>query len=138
MTSPAPWRIPPDGSVVAVVDDEPLVRSATSSLLRSLGYSCWTFETAERLLASDLVTIDCILSDIQMPTMSGIELVRQVRARSTEVPIILMSGYHNELADDLQRGGEIVTMLDKPLDGDLLQNAVAIALDRRAAGQRRG
>jgi FixJ family two-component response regulator len=128
MMRTAPGGPAPAGSLVAIVDDEQLVRSATSSLLRSLGFECRMFESAEALLAEDFCSFACVLSDIQMPGMSGVALAQRIVKRSDHPPVVLMSAYPNEQALDLRDRRVIVALLDKPLDSDLLHATIADAV----------
>jgi FixJ family two-component response regulator len=128
MMRTAPGDPAPAGGLVAIVDDEQLVRSATSSLLRSLGFECRMFDSAEALLAQDLCSFACVLSDIQMPGMSGVGLAQRIVERSDHPSVVLMSAYPNEQALDLRDRGVIVALLDKPLDSDLLHVTIADAV----------
>jgi FixJ family two-component response regulator len=110
--------------VIAIVDDEPLVRSATSSLLRSLGFDCRTFASGEELLREELGTYRCVLSDIQMPGMTGVVLAQRLRERAADLPIVLMTAYPNERAQAMHAAGYVADLLEKPLDGDLLLSAI--------------
>ena len=77
------------GALVAVVDDDAAVRVAISSLLRSAGYRCATFNSGEGFLASDRASeIDCILLDIRMPGMSGIDLHLALTRMMHPAPVI--------------------------------------------------
>ena len=71
--------------LIAVVDDDPLVRSATTSLLRSFGYDCCGFNSAEEFLRGDRRDYDCVVSDIQMPGMSGVELAHLLKEAIAQV-----------------------------------------------------
>lgn len=128
MMRTAPGGPAPAGSLVAIVDDEQLVRSATSSLLRSLGFECRMFESAEALLLQDLGSFACVLSDIQMPGMSGVALAQRILERDGHPPVVLMSAYPNEQALDLRDRRVVVALLDKPLDSDLLHATIAGAV----------
>jgi len=110
--------------LIAIVDDEPMVRSATSSLLRSFGFECRTFSSGEDLLAEELGPYGCVLSDIQMPGMTGLVLAQCIRERVADLPIILMTAYPNERAQALRDAGCIAHLLEKPLDGDLLHATI--------------
>lgn len=81
-------------AVVSVVDDDESVRLALDSLLRSNGYTVQLFATAEAFLAcgSALYT-RCLISDIQMPGLSGIEMYDELCNRGTHIPIIFITGY---------------------------------------------
>jgi FixJ family two-component response regulator len=122
-------------SLIAIVDDEPLVRSATSSLLRSLGFECRTFSTGEELLREQLDLYRCVLSDIQMPGMTGVVLAERLHERASDLPIVLMTAYPNEQALALRELGCVTDLLEKPLDGDLLQAAIE-ATDRSGTRRR--
>lgn len=115
-------------SLIAVVDDDSLVRAATSSLLRSLDYDCATFASAEAFLAADPTTFGCLLSDIQMPGMSGIALAQAVHAGFPNLPVILMTAYPNERAASLRSFGLVSALLEKPLNGDAVVTAVRSAI----------
>ncbi|MDQ1229174.1 response regulator transcription factor [Sphingomonas sp. 2378] len=117
--------------LIAIVDDEPLVRSATSSLLRSLGFDCHTFSSGEDVLRQPLASFACVLSDIQMPGMTGVVLAQHLHHRAPELPIILMTAYPNERAQTLRDAGCVVDLLEKPLDGDLLQATIEAAIRAR-------
>lgn len=106
--------------LIAIVDDEPMVRSATSSLLRSFGFDCRTFASGEELLQEELGSYDCVLSDIQMPGMTGVVLAQRIHERVSDLPIVLMTAYPDERAHALREVGCISSLLEKPLDGDLL------------------
>lgn len=114
-------------SLVAVVDDDPLVRSATTSLLRSFGYDCCAFGSAEEFLKNDECDYDCVVSDIQMPGMSGVDLAHLLHGQPTPPPIILITAYPETRAVNAKKSGIVVDLLEKPLDGDALLDAVRIA-----------
>lgn len=113
---------------IAIVDDEPMVRAATSSLLRSLGFECRIFACAEELLAGRLDALGCVLSDIQMPGMSGVALAHRLQEQAPSLPVILMSAYPNGAAIAMRTDGRIAALLDKPLDGDILRLAIEGAI----------
>jgi FixJ family two-component response regulator len=131
MTGKAHDDITDSGGLIAIVDDEPMVRSATSTLLRSLGFECRIFSCAEELLNDGIGALGCVLSDIQMPGMSGVVLAQRLREQAPGVPVILMSAYPNEMAITMRADGRIAALLDKPLDGDVLQAAVRTAVAGR-------
>jgi FixJ family two-component response regulator len=117
--------------LIAIVDDESLVRSATSSLLRSLGFDCRTFSSGEELLCQELHPFACILSDIQMPGMTGLALAQALLRRGLHPPIVLMTAYPDERAQALHEAGHIHDVLEKPLDGELLQASIEAAIRAR-------
>ncbi|MGK5023394.1 response regulator transcription factor [Janthinobacterium sp. RB2R34] len=79
---------------IAIVDDHESVRSALASLLRSYGYLTTCFDSAESLLAgAPLDGYQCIVSDLQMPGMSGIDLLEQLRRQGSEMPLIMITAF---------------------------------------------
>jgi len=114
--------------LIAVVDDDPLVRSATMSLLRSFGYDCCDFSSAEEFLRDDECDYGCVVSDIQMTGMSGVELAHLLHKQTTPPPVILITAYPEAPAAKAKSTGIVVGLLEKPLDGDALLGAVRIAL----------
>jgi FixJ family two-component response regulator len=84
-------------SVISIVDDDESVRTATNSLMRSLGFTAYTFASAEEFLRSlQLNDTSCLISDVQMPSMSGIELQRHLIARGHRTPIIFITAFPDE------------------------------------------
>ena len=79
---------------IAIVDDDDSVRIALSSLLRSYGYTADAYDSADALLAAGgLDAYHCILTDLQMPGMSGIDLLEQLRRQGNQLPLILMTAF---------------------------------------------
>jgi FixJ family two-component response regulator len=114
--------------LIAVVDDDPLVRSATTSLLRSFGYDCHAFGSAEEYLRDTGFAYDCVVSDIQMSGMSGVELANLLHKQSMAPPIILITAYPEARAANAKNAGVVVDLLEKPLDGQALLGAVRMAI----------
>jgi len=83
--------------MIAIVDDDEHVRYATKSLLRSLGHLVVTFATAEEFLNSDqLLETSCLITDVQMPGMSGIELQARLKAEAHRIPVIVMTAFPDD------------------------------------------
>jgi FixJ family two-component response regulator len=116
-------------SLVAVVDDDALVREAAASLIRSFGYRTALYPSADAFLEAEPDSeADCVLTDMQMPGRSGLELRQALRARGASVPVILMTAF---LTDELRARAaalDLVALLDKPVDPDLLSGALARAI----------
>jgi len=82
---------------IAIVDDDAAAREATGSLLRSLGYCTALFASAEEFLASEGVhTSACIISDVRMPGMSGVELQQRLIDGLAEIPVIFVTAFAEE------------------------------------------
>lgn len=110
-------------AIVSVVDDDESVRLALDSLLRSNGYTVQLFATAEAFLASAVAqTTRCLISDIQMPGLSGIEMYDQLCARGTRIPVIFITGYQGTPPPVSAQSATPVAWFPKPFPcGELLK-----------------
>lgn len=115
-------------TTIAVVDDDESVRTALDSLLRSSGYKVRTYCSAiEFLDANAPAGTHCLISDIQMPGMSGLELHEQLSAMGFQIPTIFITAYPH-LGADTPR---LVACLPKPCETDRLLNCIETALRQR-------
>jgi FixJ family two-component response regulator len=111
--------------VVAVVDDDHGILRSLQYLLESADYDVRLFSSAAALLDSDcLPRIDCLISDIDMPRMDGLELVRLLRAELVELPVILITGYPERLTRLQFLAGANLRCFKKPFNGPELLAAV--------------
>lgn len=110
---------------VYLVDDEPLVRSTLCAVLKNQGFTTSEFGSAEELLgALEDLERGCIVSDVRMPGMSGVELVRYLKSNVIDLPVIIMSGVADiALAVEAMKAGA-VDFLEKPLNSAALLEAV--------------
>ena len=116
--------------VIAVVDDDASVRSATKTLLRSAGYTVETFASAESFLHSPaLQEAECLILDVWMPGIDGLELQRRLRAAKIRVPIIFITAHDERRYLRQAFDGGAVDFLRKPFDGNALLAIVRTALD---------
>lgn len=116
-------------SVVAVVDDDPGILYSLEYLLESADYSVRLFQTGTAFLESgQLATVDCLISDIDMPGHDGFELVRMAWAKRPDLPTILITGYPDRLKRLPPLGGATPRMFMKPFHGSELLKAVSDAL----------
>jgi FixJ family two-component response regulator len=112
---------------IVIIDDDGSVRDATSNLLRALGYSVAVFSSAEEFLKSNTIqNASCLITDVQMPGMSGVEFQQHVLAAGHRTPIIIMTACPTDAlrARVMQKGA--VGFLTKPL----CQQELLTALDR--------
>lgn len=119
--------------LISVVDDDDSVRESLESLLRSLGFAVKVFASAEDFLKSDyLRDTACLILDVRMPGMSGIELQRHLVASHSELPVIFITahGFEQETRSRAIRDGA-VDYLSKPFSEDALLNAVRRALSQK-------
>jgi len=116
-------------NLVVVVDDEAPVRAAVSRMLKAAGLTVRSFASAEDLLKSGQIDgTGCLIADIRMPGMSGLDLLLQLNARHCPVPTILITAHGDEdLRMEAMRAGA-VKFLAKPVDGKSLLASVKAAL----------
>src|SRR5271157_5737415 len=119
--------------LISVVDDDESVRESLDGLIRSVGFAVRVFPSAEEFLNSNhLCDTDCLLLDVRMPGMNGIELHRRLVANHCEIPVIFITAHGSEegVRSQAFRNGA-VDYLIKPLSEDTVLNAVHKALSAR-------
>jgi len=112
---------------VALVDDDLDVRVALQALLRSFGYRVSLYQDAQELLDAGFDGIDCVVSDIQMPGIDGIELLRRLRATVAGPPCILMTAFTDAHIRSRALRTGAACFLGKPVDGEELAACIARA-----------
>lgn len=115
--------------IVIVVDDDLSVRRALRLQLRVAGFNVLVFQSGESLLGSDSPTDNaCLLLDVYMPGMSGIELCRSLAAAGRRLPTVLMSASDDEVTRRVMSEAKAVASLFKPFDEKSLLRAIRLAL----------
>jgi FixJ family two-component response regulator len=115
--------------IVAAVDDDFRVRESIESLLESAGYAPVVFSSAEEFLSSGLLaTATCVITDVRMPGMDGIELQRRIRIERPTLPVILISAHYNPEVQQTAIDEGAVDFLHKPFDGTDLLRIIQSAL----------
>jgi FixJ family two-component response regulator len=124
-----------ENSLIAVVDDDEAICEATESLIRSVGLRAAVFASAEDFLrSSQLQDIACVIVDVRMPGMSGLELQRQLATAHYAIPIIFITAHDDaETRTRALRAGA-VAFLDKPFSDEVLLQAVQAALQSSRGG----
>jgi FixJ family two-component response regulator len=116
-------------SVISVVDDDASVRSATNNLLSSHGYQVHTFASAEEFLQSSCLNdSSCVIADVQMPAMSGLDLLMHMRAQGYNAPFIFITALPEENVRTQALKAGAISFLAKPFAGSVLTNCIEIAL----------
>ncbi|MDO8902361.1 MAG: response regulator FixJ [Phenylobacterium sp.] len=112
-------------SVVHVIDDDEAMRQSLAFLLDTAGLSAQTYESAQQFLDSlDTATAGVIVTDIRMPGMSGLELVRRLKSMGSTYPVIMITGHGDvPLAVEAMKAG-VVDFLEKPFEEDALLTAI--------------
>ena len=104
-------------SVIAIVDDDASVRVATENLLTSLGYAAHTFASAEEFLRSPhFHNTSCVIADVQMPDMSGIELQALLLAQERRMPFIFITAFPDKTVRTKALKAGAICLLTKPFD----------------------
>jgi FixJ family two-component response regulator len=117
--------------MVAIIDDDESVRTATASLVRSLGLATSTFGSAEEFLRSPrLSEAGCVITDVQMPGMSGLDLQARLRADGNMMPMIFITAFPEERVRRQANAGGATGFLAKPFAG----NEMIACLDRALGG----
>jgi FixJ family two-component response regulator len=121
--------------VISIIDDDGSVRAATYNLVRSLGYIVHAFASAEEFLRSPhLNDTSCVIADVQMPTMSGVELQAHLLAKGHRVPFIFITAFSVESARARARTAGATCFLTKPFDGEALVKCLDAALEGHGEG----
>jgi FixJ family two-component response regulator len=120
--------------MISIVDDDPFVRQATANLVRSLGLVTATFSSAEEYLASDRANdTRCLIADVQLPGLSGIELQDRLRTEGKKTPVIFMTAFPADRVRTCAFKGGATGFLSKPFDVESLIDCLDKALHNRAA-----
>ena len=114
--------MPKTKSLISVVDDDESMREAVRGLMKSLGYTAEAFASAEEFLNSRQVPgTSCLITDVQMPGMTGLDLHRHLVASGKTIPTILITAYPDDSVRERALGDGVVCYLSKPFDeSDLL------------------
>jgi FixJ family two-component response regulator len=120
----------PDPKLISIIDDDESVRRATRSLVRSLGFEAQTFASAEDFLQSALLDATaCIVCDVQMPGMSGIDLYDALKGQGRPIAMIFITAFSQELVRE--RAGDTACILLKPFEAsefaDCLERSIRAA-----------
>lgn len=116
--------------VISIVDDDASVREATKSLVRSLGYNAVTFESAEEFLDSTHVTgTSCLITDVQMPGLNGVELNDRLIADGHRLPVIFVTAFPDDRLQGRALRAGAIGFLHKPFSEDHLIECLSTALN---------
>jgi FixJ family two-component response regulator len=122
--------------IVFVVDDDPSVRTSTERLVRSMGFMVQTFGAAKEFLASARPDGPaCLVLDIRLPGLSGLDLQRELARSGVEIPIVFMTGHGDIPMTVRAMKAGAVEFLTKPLRKQALLDAIRTAIDRDRAAR---
>jgi FixJ family two-component response regulator len=121
MAKASPW--------IAIVDDDPAVLKALSRLLRSRAFRAQTYGSGEEFLAALPAGLPvCLIVDLQMPEMNGLELQQHLIGNGIKIPTILITAYADGEMNEQSRDGTLVARLRKPLQDEALFSAIDRAI----------
>jgi FixJ family two-component response regulator len=119
----------PNAPIVSIVDDDESVRIATASLIRSLGWGVNLYASAEAFLQSgERTTTACIVCDIQMPGMTGLEMQAYLIATGTSLPIIFVTAFPSDEAERQACANGACGFLHKPVDAAKMTRCLELVL----------
>ena len=117
--------------LVTVVDDDAAMRESTCWLIRSFGFETEAFASAQEFLASaERNRTACLILDVRMPVMSGVELQQKLMRENAKIPIIFITAYANNDEEREAKAGGAVAFLRKPIKDEVLLSAIRTALDQ--------
>jgi FixJ family two-component response regulator len=120
----------PKPTLISIVEDDQPFRESMRKLLRSLGYTVEAFSSAAEFLASPLlVATSCLVADVQMPGMSGIELHKSLTDAGHAIPTILVTAYPDGVGRTRALKNGVVCYLSKPVDDERLERCLRTALE---------
>jgi FixJ family two-component response regulator len=119
--------------MISIVDDDESVRESTKALVRSLGYTACVFASAEEFLSSDVDDTACLILDVQMMGVSGVELQKQLIAQGRRTPIIFVTAFADETIRDQVLNAGAIGFLHKPYNDEKLTQCLEVALARLIA-----
>jgi FixJ family two-component response regulator len=119
------------GPVISIVEDDAAVRAATENLVKSLGFDVYTFASAQEFLQSSRAAeTSCLISDVQMPNMSGMELQASLANRGFRIPTIFMTAFPDDSVRQRAMDAGAVGFLHKPFNGKALVQFIQDAICR--------
>jgi FixJ family two-component response regulator len=117
--------------IVAIVDDDPRIRESLESLLESAGLRTRVFSLAEDFLHGELLAeTSCLITDVRMPKMDGLELQRRVRLERPELPVIFITAHHEERIEQRAFAQGATLFMRKPFDADELLRAIKLTVSK--------
>ena len=116
-------------ALISIIDDDESIRESTKGFVRSLGYQAAAFASAEEFLQSDSVdSMSCLITDVQMPGLSGVDLQRGLIARGIQMPTIFITAFPEEEARACAMEAGALGYLSKPFSEESLLKCLSTAL----------
>ena len=117
--------------LISIVDDDEGVRQALKSLIDSVGFRAEVFDSGEEFLKSPYLSqTDCLITDVRMPGMSGLELQERLSAAGCSIPLVFISALEDKEARARGLRAGAIDFLQKPFSEDSLLGAITVCLDK--------
>jgi FixJ family two-component response regulator len=124
--------------LISIVDDDALVCDGIAALVESLGYNAVTFTSAMHFLRSDVIAeTTCLITDVQMPGLNGLELQEALQSQGQQTPVIVITGYPNENHRNRALDNGAIGYLPKPFDEQTLIECLTVAIKLQSSRARR-
>jgi FixJ family two-component response regulator len=118
-----------DAPLIAIVDDDVMICEATKDLVEAFGFNARTFTSAGEFLSSDCVLdASCVIADVQMPGMNGLQLHQKLVATGRRIPVIFITAFPDERVRKRALGAGAFCYMSKPFDGESLLSCIRSAL----------
>ena len=116
--------------IISIIDDDESMRCAVKSLVTALGFGAYTFSSAEKFLQSPhLDHTCCVITDLQMPGLSGVELQKSLLAQGRRIPIILVTAFPEERLRARAMAAGALGFLSKPFESETLIKLIGKAME---------
>ena len=123
-----------ENALISIIDDDALARDGIGELVESLGYRAVAFSSAEHFLRSSMMAeTTCVITDVQMPGLNGLELQEVLQSQGRHIPVIVITAYANEKRRARALNGGAVGFLSKPFNEEALINCLAAAIKLRSS-----
>jgi FixJ family two-component response regulator len=117
--------------LISIVDDDESVRQALKSLIDSVGFRAEVFGSGEEFLNSAYVLqTDCLIADVRMPGMTGLELQERLNAAGSPIPVVFISAHDDKEAQNRGQRAGAIAFLQKPFSEESLLGAISAGLDK--------
>ena len=120
--------------IVSIIDDDASVRAGMEALVSSIGFTACVFDSAEKFLRSSRIEdTSCLITDVQMPGMNGLELQNQLVAQGRRMPIIFITAFPEQSGRERALAAGALAYLEKPFAGDTMSSLLREALEAPSA-----
>lgn len=123
-----------ENALISIIDDDALARDGIRELVESLGYKAAAFSSAEHFLDSGVIEETmCVITDVQMPGLNGLELQEALQSQGRHVPVILITAYANAKQRTRAMNGGAIGFLSKPFNEEALISCLTAAIKLRSS-----